>query len=217
MPCSDTGLQHAHSRLPIAAHNRCAHACMVHSDTQKLAVPSSILQALREQLQGPARHLATKRKAHVVFDAPLGAGVAAAAGPAANSCAPRFPQQPSRGTGAREAAEAWAQRQLASPAAPPLRLLGWGAGGEGGQVPHGFPRTTRIFELLAELEPPMPRALWFLRVIALNRTRWAPLDGRHGPPPWQGLPGRAGGRGCRKRDVRPCSMHSSAPACHGWT
>ncbi|KAL4423112.1 hypothetical protein ABPG77_004795 [Micractinium sp. CCAP 211/92] len=134
-------------------------------------------KALRQQLQGPSRHLATKRKAQVLYDTPLGAGGSAAASPGSGPAAPRFPQQPSRGTATREAAEAWARQHLASPGAPPLHLLGWGAGGEAGQVPHGFPRTNRIFELLAELAPPMPRALWFLRVICLNRTRPGGWDG----------------------------------------
>lgn len=142
-----------------------------HGAHQSCLFPCSTLQALRQQLQGPSRHLAAKRKADVLFDTPLGAGSVAAAGEAAPA-APRFPQQPSRGAATREVAEAWARQQLASPGAPPLRLLGWGAGGEAGQVPHGFPRTSRMFELLAELAPPMPRALWFLRVICLNRTRW---------------------------------------------
>lgn len=136
----------------------CAHIC-------------GTLQALRQQLQGPSRHLASKRKAQVLYDTPLGAGGSAAASPGSGPAAPRFPQQPSRGTATREAAEAWARQHLALPGSPPLHLLGWGTGGEAGQVPRGFPRTNRVFELLAELAPPMPRALWFLRVICLNRTR----------------------------------------------
>ncbi|KAL4458306.1 hypothetical protein ABPG75_013171 [Micractinium tetrahymenae] len=142
--------------------------------------PASIAywrKALRQQLQGPSRVLAAKRKAHVLFDAPLGAGSTAVASVGALPAGPRFPQQPSRGNATREAAEAWARQQLAAPGAPPLRLLGWGGGDEAGQVPHGFPRTARIFEMLAELAPPMPRALWFLRVICLNRTRPAGWDG----------------------------------------
>lgn len=150
------------------------------------------LQSLRQQLQGPARLLSAKRKAHELFDVPLSsssttaaAGAAAAAPAAATAAAaaapghnvsalppPRFPQQSSRGASGREAAEAWAQQQLAAPGAPQLRALGWGGpgGSEAALVPHGFPRN-RLFELLAELAPPLPRALWSLRVLSLNRTR----------------------------------------------
>lgn len=138
------------------------------------------MQALRQQLQGPARQLASKRKASVLFDVPLGssaldAGVGAGASAGINAAqpppAPRFPQQSSKASASRDAAEAWVRQQLAAPGAPPLRALGWGSS-EVMQVPHGFPRTgTRLFELLAELAPPLSRALWFLRVIALNRTR----------------------------------------------
>ena len=144
-------------------------------------LPTPALQSLRQQLQGPARLLASKRKARELFDVPLGgssrgavpaSGGAAAAAPTQQPQlpAPCFPQQSSRGPAGREAAEAWARQQLAAPGAPPLRSLGWGGGSDAGQVPHGFPRT-RAFELLAELEVPLPRALWFLRVLALNRTR----------------------------------------------
>ena len=156
-------------------------------------------QSLRQQLQGPARLLAAKRKAHLLFDAPLASG-GRGAGPAGAGAGegahgqpaalppPSFPQQSSRGPAGREAAEAWARQQLAAPGAPPLRSLGWGGGGEAGQVPHGFPRT-RAFELLAELEVPLPRALWFLRVLALNRTRWG-REAEGGRGRWRG-----GGRG----------------------
>ncbi|PRW59457.1 mediator of RNA polymerase II transcription subunit 12 isoform X1 [Chlorella sorokiniana] len=148
-------------------------------------------RSLQQQLQGPARLLASKRKAHELFDVPLGNASSSsirAVGPANGGAAapassqprqlpaPCFPQQSSRGPAGREAAEAWARQQLAAPGAPPLRSLGWGGGSDAGQVPHGFPRT-RAFELLAELEVPLPRALWFLRVLALNRTRPASWDG----------------------------------------
>lgn len=158
------------------------HACTQLSSLRR-AAPLLTLQSLRQQLQGPARLLASKRKAHELFDAPLssgnsssrGAGLTSGAGAAAPSQPPQlpppcFPQQSSRGPAGREAAEAWARQQLAAPGAPPLRSLGWGGSSDAGQVPHGFPRT-RAFELLAELEVPLPRALWFLRVLALNRTR----------------------------------------------
>ena len=174
----------SHAVLGAAPHATCrlpGSACAVGGWPHPSLLPIAAVQSLRQQLQGPARLLASKRKAHELFDVPLGIAVRAA-GPAGGGSAalppsqprqlpaPGFPQQSSRGPAGREAAEAWARQQLAAPGAPPLRSLGWGGGSDAGQVPHGFPRT-RAFELLAELEVPLPRALWFLRVLALNRTR----------------------------------------------
>lgn len=156
--------------------NRCGELLLTPPpSTHPTPPPSACLpQSLRQQLQGPARLLASKRKALELFDVPLSSGDAGPA-PAAPGFAlalppPRFPQQSSRGASGREAAEAWARQQLAAPGAPPLRSLGWGGVDEAGQLPHGFSRA-RVFELLAELATPLPRALWFLRVLFLNRTR----------------------------------------------
>ena len=132
-------------------------------------------KSVRQQLQGPARQLAAKRRAAEVYNEPLSSAAAAQAAVQAGSGAtaaapppPRFPQQSSRGLLGQEGAEAWVREQLAAPGAPPLLELGWGEGQR--QLPHAFPRA-QLFELLAELAPPLPRALWLLRVLGLNRTR----------------------------------------------
>lgn len=138
------------------------------------------LQALHRQLQGPARRLAAKRKAGVLYDAPLAGSV-----PAVHK-QPCFPQQepshpgrpPAAATTTREAAEAWVRQHLAAPGAPPLRALAATAGGEAAVAAASLSRG-RLFELLAELAVPLPRALWFVRVAALNRTRCVMGGGGH--------------------------------------
>ncbi|KAL4854931.1 hypothetical protein ACK3TF_004402 [Chlorella vulgaris] len=142
-------------------------------------------KSLRQQLQGPARQLAAKRKAHILYDQPIVAtgrdagssavpsgrsagGTALPAGGLASLPPPRFPLQPSRSQGGKEGVETGVGEQLAAAGAPPLRTLGWGDGGQ--QLPLSLP-FARQLEVLADAAVPLPRALWLLRVTALNRAR----------------------------------------------
>ena len=63
------------------------HACTQLSSLRR-AAPLLTLQSLRQQLQGPARLLASKRKAHELFDAPLSSGnssISAGLGPGSDT------------------------------------------------------------------------------------------------------------------------------------
>jgi hypothetical protein len=134
------------------------------------APPPPRPQSLRQQLIGPARRLEAKRKAHLLYDTPMGGAGGSGAAALAGLPPPCFTPQPSCGPTSAAAAEAWARQQLA-PGAPPLRALGRGGGGDGGWVPQGLPRL-RLPQLMAGLGAPLTRALWILRAAALSQTRW---------------------------------------------
>ena len=43
-------------------------------------------------------------------------------------------------------------------------------GSLGAAVPHGFMRG-KLFDMLAEEQVPLPRAVWFIQVVYLNRSK----------------------------------------------
>ncbi|GAB4822184.1 hypothetical protein N2152v2_009230 [Parachlorella kessleri] len=116
---------------------------------------ASYRKVVLQQLRAAYRTHKAKREAGVLYDVPLDG--------ASLNTAIAYPQQHTVGEAARQQ---WVQ-DLAGSA--PL-------GGLAASVPHGFMRG-KLFDMLAEEQVPLPRAIWFIQVVYLNRSKPEGWDG----------------------------------------